>query len=215
MYLYVDPGTIKFKTLPQEITELAEEAAKHALCPPSPLLSGEEVDIFSKGGYLSLQGQVKEVHGVRMTRTQVPIVDAQLQCGQRVLAVSLWRDVALTDLYAGDEVVITHLRPCILSKGEGKYHSSAYTSVDITEGQLQEIVAEVIGVSEVSDTFHLLSTDLEVFIVPQNIVLGTPEDIINNLPLQVKLKHKNRRVIEIKSVDNSFVYSLLKKKKKD
>ncbi|KAL0149721.1 hypothetical protein M9458_055004, partial [Cirrhinus mrigala] len=60
MYLFVGPGTLKFKTVPQEISEEAQNAARAALCPPSPSVTGEEADIFSRGGYLSLQGQIKE-----------------------------------------------------------------------------------------------------------------------------------------------------------
>ena len=55
MHLFVGSGTLKFKTVPLEITEEAENQAKHALCPSSPVMSGEEEDIFTKGGYLSLQ----------------------------------------------------------------------------------------------------------------------------------------------------------------
>lgn len=61
MYLFVGPGMMKFKTVAQDISEEAQKAAKEALCPPSPSMSGEEGDIFSRGGYLSLQGQIKEV----------------------------------------------------------------------------------------------------------------------------------------------------------
>ncbi len=56
-------------------------------------------------------------------------------CGEKVFEVSLWRDEALRDLYAGDEVVITHLRPCILNDGRGKFHSSTYTSVKVHNAQ--------------------------------------------------------------------------------
>ncbi|KAL0149922.1 hypothetical protein M9458_007378, partial [Cirrhinus mrigala] len=69
------------------------------------------------------------MRGVRMTRTHVPILDLQLVCAGKGFDISLWRDVALTDLYVGDEVVITHLRPCVLNDGRGKFHSSAYTTV--------------------------------------------------------------------------------------
>ncbi|CAM4570275.1 unnamed protein product [Leuciscus chuanchicus] len=119
MCLFVGPGTLKFKTVQQDITEEAENQAYHALCPSSPMMSGEEEDIFSKGGYLSLQGKIMELRGVKMTRTNVPVLDIQLQCGGKVFEVSLWRDEALTDIYVGDEVLITHLRPCIIHNGRG------------------------------------------------------------------------------------------------
>jgi len=41
---------------------------------------------------------------------ECPILDMELQCGEKTLDVSLWRDEALTDLYVGDEVVLTSLR---------------------------------------------------------------------------------------------------------
>ncbi len=61
MYLFVGPGTLKFKTVPQDISGEAQNAAKEALCPSSASVTGEEQDIFSRGGYLSLQGQIKVV----------------------------------------------------------------------------------------------------------------------------------------------------------
>ncbi|XDV25225.1 hypothetical protein PO909_029178 [Leuciscus waleckii] len=202
-YLFVGPGTLKFKTVPQDITEEAENAAKHALCPSSPMTSGEEDDIFSKGGYLSLQGQIIELRGVRMTRTNVPILDLQLQCGGKAFDVSLWRDEALTDLYVGDEVLITHLRPCIINSGKGKFHSSAYTSVKIPEGQVREIEADIIGISEVNDTCHFLSSDSVVYIIPVTIFSGNPDDLLTKLPMKVVLKHINRRVLQIRAMNET------------
>jgi len=70
-----------------------------------------------------------------MTCTNVPILDMQLQCGGKTLDVFLWRHEVLTDLYVGDEVVLTHLRPCILNNGQGKFHSSTYTSVQVHNTQ--------------------------------------------------------------------------------
>ncbi len=61
MYLFVGPGKLKFKTMPQDISGEAHNAAKEALCPSSASVTGEEQDIFSRGGYLSLQGQIKVV----------------------------------------------------------------------------------------------------------------------------------------------------------
>lgn len=61
IYLFVGAGTLKFKTVPQTVTEEAETSARQALCPTSQVMSGEEEDIFAKEGYLSLQGHIKEV----------------------------------------------------------------------------------------------------------------------------------------------------------
>lgn len=65
----------------------------------------------------------------------MPILDLHLKCGEKVLDVSLWRDEALIDLYVGDEVVFTLLRPCVLDNWEGKFHSSTYTSVKVLNAQ--------------------------------------------------------------------------------
>ncbi len=59
--LFVNQATIKFKTTPLAITEEAKRAAKEALCPPSPLKTGDEDDIFSNRSYLSLQGPIEKV----------------------------------------------------------------------------------------------------------------------------------------------------------
>jgi len=61
IYLFVGPGTLKFKTVPMDIPEEASDQAKLALCPASPMVSGEEEDIYSRGGYLSLKGKIIEV----------------------------------------------------------------------------------------------------------------------------------------------------------
>ncbi|XP_051980580.1 uncharacterized protein LOC127641695 [Xyrauchen texanus] len=200
MYLFVGPGTLKFKTVPLDVTEEAERAAREALCPPSPIMSGEEVDIFSKGGYLSLQGQIKELRGVRMTRAHIPVLDLSLKCGQSLLDVSLWRDEALFDLYTGDEVVLTHLRPCILPNGKGKFQSSNYTTLKIAEGQIVEKEVDIIGVSDMNQMCNLLSSDLDVYTVPQHIYCGSIDRLVHNLPLKIIIKHINQRVISIESV---------------
>lgn len=59
--MFANQATIKFKTTPLAITEEAKKAAKEALCPPSPLKTGEEGDIFNNRSYLSLQGQIEKV----------------------------------------------------------------------------------------------------------------------------------------------------------
>lgn len=58
--MFANQATIKFKTTPLAITEEAKKAAKEALCPPSPLKTGED-DIFDNGSYLSLQEQIEKV----------------------------------------------------------------------------------------------------------------------------------------------------------
>ncbi len=58
---FFNQAKIKFKTTPLAITEEAKRAAKEALCPPSPLKTGDEDDIFSNRSYLSLQGPIEKV----------------------------------------------------------------------------------------------------------------------------------------------------------
>ncbi len=48
---------------------------------------------------------------------RVPILDLRLRCG---LKVSLWRDEALSELYVGDEVELTHLKALLKETGKGK-----------------------------------------------------------------------------------------------
>ncbi|ROL45248.1 hypothetical protein DPX16_17859 [Anabarilius grahami] len=134
-----------------------------------------------------------------MTGTHVPILDIQLQCGQKLFNVSLWRDEALTELYVGDKVILTHLRPCMLNSGQGKFHSSTYTSVKIPEGQVEDIEVDIIAISEINDTYHFLSSDSFMYIVPEAIFSGNPYVLVDKLPMKLVLKHINCRVIEIRS----------------
>lgn len=60
-HLLVGPATQKFRTAPLVITEHAVKAAQDTLCPPSTAMSGNEDNIYSTHGYVTLQGQVKRV----------------------------------------------------------------------------------------------------------------------------------------------------------
>ncbi|KAF4115270.1 hypothetical protein G5714_002759 [Onychostoma macrolepis] len=40
-------------------------------------------------GYLSLHGHITQMRGVRMTQAHVPILDLHLNCGEKVLDMSL------------------------------------------------------------------------------------------------------------------------------
>ncbi len=61
LYLLVGRSTLKFRTGPLNISEEAERAAVDAIHPPSYSATGEEEDLFSRSGYLSLQGKVEKV----------------------------------------------------------------------------------------------------------------------------------------------------------
>ncbi len=59
--LYFGRTSSKFRAAPLALSDAAEKAAKDILCPPSHPITGEEADIFSRGDYLSIQGQVEKV----------------------------------------------------------------------------------------------------------------------------------------------------------
>jgi len=59
--IFVNRATRKFKTSPLAITEVAEKAAMDVLCPPSPCVTGEEQQIFTRPGYLTLRGNIEKV----------------------------------------------------------------------------------------------------------------------------------------------------------
>ncbi len=48
-----------------------------------------------------------------MTRGQVPILDLRIKSGSTVQDISLWRDEALSELYVGNMVELTHLKATI------------------------------------------------------------------------------------------------------
>lgn len=73
----------------------------------------------------------------------------------------------------------------------------------IPEGQVQETEADITGVSEVHDTCHFLSSESVVYIIPDTIFSGDPDDLLEKLPMKVVLKHINRRVLGIRSVNET------------
>ncbi len=63
--------------------------------------------------------------------SDVPVLDLKLNCGERLLDVSLWRDEALSELHEGDYVHLSHLHATILPSGNGKFQSSNYTTIKV------------------------------------------------------------------------------------
>jgi len=59
--IFVNRATRTFKTSQLAISEEAERAAMDVPCPPSPCVTGEEQEIFTLPGYLSLQGNIEKV----------------------------------------------------------------------------------------------------------------------------------------------------------
>ncbi len=56
--------------------------------------------------------------------------------------------------------------------------------VQIAQGQVEETMAEVIGVSEIQDTCHFSV----VYVIPERIYAGHVNDLISRLPLRLILK---------------------------
>ncbi|XDV21813.1 hypothetical protein PO909_026833 [Leuciscus waleckii] len=130
--IFLNPNTKKFQTAPFELPEEAERSAKYLLNPATALLSGEEQDIFTRGGFISLKGEIEKLQVPRMTRVaegEVPIRDLSLRCGQKVFEVSLWRDEALVELSLGDHVEISYLRATL--RPAAKLNSSSYSAVEV------------------------------------------------------------------------------------
>ncbi|KAM9435871.1 uncharacterized protein Hap1MRO34_001922 [Clarias gariepinus] len=131
--LFMGLNTRTYKTAPLTLTFDAEKMARDALIPPSVSVTGDDQDLFSKGGYLSLTGTVEHLQFPRMTTvrdTEVPILDLGIKSGSRILEVSLWRDQALTKLQLNDKINIGHLRAN--AKAE-KFNSTVYTTVEVLE----------------------------------------------------------------------------------
>ncbi|RXN38243.1 putative C-mannosyltransferase DPY19L3 isoform X1 [Labeo rohita] len=196
--LFVNRATIKFKTTPLAVTEEAIRTAKEALCPLSPYKTGEEEDIFTHRGYLSLQGQIQKVEVARMTCAQVPILDLRIKCRSKLFDIALWREEALNELYVGDTVELTHLKSTITPDGKRKFVSSNYSTVKIIDRHILEEEVEIIGVSQKDDTLILLDSGLDDFVVPAHFYAGNPDELVKQLPLKLKIRHIQRHVLNIK-----------------
>ncbi|KAI2643007.1 Protein translocase subunit SecA [Labeo rohita] len=110
--LFMGPNKTTYKTAPLTLTFDAEKMAKDALIPPSVSVTGDERDLFSRGGFSTLEGTVEHMQVPRMTTvrdTEVPILDLGIKSGSSILEVSLWRDQALTKLQINDKINICHL----------------------------------------------------------------------------------------------------------
>ncbi|CAM4569835.1 unnamed protein product [Leuciscus chuanchicus] len=163
-------GSTKFRAAPLEISEEQEKAAKEALCPPSLHVTGEEEDIFSRGDFLSLRGQIQVLRMAEVQGSPVPVLDLSLRCGQKLLDVSLWREEALCELYLGDETV---------------------------ERKEETLEVQVVGVSEEDGCIILLCEDFTEFTVPVDLYHGSVEELIHKLPVHLKINHVKKRVLSV------------------
>ncbi len=59
--IFWGPGSKKCKTAPFELPKEAEKRAKDLLNPPTVLMTGEEEDLFTRGGHISLKGEIERV----------------------------------------------------------------------------------------------------------------------------------------------------------
>lgn len=59
--IFLNPNSKKFQTSSFKLPEEAERSAKYLLNPPTALLSGEEQDLFTRGGFISLKGEIEKV----------------------------------------------------------------------------------------------------------------------------------------------------------
>ncbi|XP_073804101.1 uncharacterized protein [Danio rerio] len=124
-----------------------------------------------------------------MTRAHIPILDLQMKCGSVVHDVSVWREEALNELYVGDIIELSHLKVNGRPDGRAKFDSSNHTTFKLIDRHIQEAVLEIVGVSEMHDKFILLESHMDEYIVPVHFHAGTIEELANQLPLQLKLRH--------------------------
>lgn len=59
----------------------------------------------------------------------------------------------------------------------------------LIDRDIQEAVLEIVGVSEMHDKLILLDSHMDEYIVPVHFYAGTIEELANQLPLQLKLRH--------------------------
>ncbi|RXN24974.1 cis-aconitate decarboxylase-like protein [Labeo rohita] len=139
-----------------------------------------------------------------MTKVQegyVPILDLRLRCGQSVLEVPLWRGEALSDLYVGDEVELTHLKAFLKENGKGKLNSSTYTTIKIAQRKVDTAVVEIVGVSDGTDSLTLLSGNFEEFAVSASLYRGmvehpAPEETVTSRFIQsIQPRHLSPTVL--------------------
>ncbi|RXN15291.1 putative C-mannosyltransferase DPY19L3 isoform X1 [Labeo rohita] len=201
--IFLNPNSKKFQTASFELPEEAERSAKYLLNPPTALLSGEEQDLFTRGGFISLKGEIEKLQVPRMTRVgdgEVPIRDLSLRCGQVVVEVSLWRDEALVELSLGDHIEISCLRARL--KPSPKLNSSSYSAVEKTVAEPVEVELTFIGVLEGDGGATVLLSDA----YEEYTVLAAPAlDIAaDDLPIKLTLTHRNKTVQSIEPLGEMF-----------
>ncbi|XP_073804996.1 uncharacterized protein [Danio rerio] len=199
--LFISAKSTIFRTAPLDLAESVTNAALQILHPPSIHLTGGEHDLYTRGGYLTLKGTIKNLQVPRMAMVQsseVPILDFVLQCGQNTFDVSLWRDTALEELQLNSEVTVTHLKAVVRRDGSRKLNSSAYTRIEIADqGQTAKNI-KVIGLHESDEELTLLLEDFSELKASAKLFELSGDELISQLPFIAEVTEQLGKVIEIK-----------------
>ncbi|CAM4572920.1 unnamed protein product [Leuciscus chuanchicus] len=82
-----------------------------------------------------------------------------------------------------------------------KFDSSNYTTVKIVERQTLEAVLTIIGVSEDDGMLILLDSELEDFTVLSHFYSGNINDLVQQLPITLKVQHVNHHVLRLQYLE--------------
>nr|XP_055072220.1 uncharacterized protein LOC129452408 [Misgurnus anguillicaudatus]XP_055072221.1 uncharacterized protein LOC129452408 [Misgurnus anguillicaudatus]XP_055072222.1 uncharacterized protein LOC129452408 [Misgurnus anguillicaudatus] len=197
--IFLGPSSKKYLAPPMELSEDIKQKAHQALTKPSTPMTGKEKDLTSRGGYITLKGKVEKLQVARMITVKegrVPVLDVSLRCEEILLEITLWRDVALTELHLEDEVEFSHLRVVVRQNGHFKFNSSSFTCVKVSDPFKEEEV-EIIAVTPEEDGLHLLTSDYEDYVLPKELYGGTCSDFLKRLPMEIKIVHSKGKIIQM------------------
>ncbi|XP_065116079.2 uncharacterized protein [Paramisgurnus dabryanus] len=197
--LFIGPNTKKYLAPPLDLTDEAEQKARDTLTFPSTMMTGEEEDLFTRGGYITIKGKIEKLQVARMITVKdenVPILDLSLRCGDRIIQISMWRDEALTELHLGEEVELSHLRAAIRPDGQCKLNSSTYTRAQVADLRTEETV-RIIAVNPGENEMVLLAADFTEYILPTDVYRGTCRELLQRLPLHTTIVHTHSKIISM------------------
>ncbi|KAG5275378.1 hypothetical protein AALO_G00119560 [Alosa alosa] len=131
--------------------------------------------------------QVGAIRQVRLKDVPIPILELYLQDADVELAVSLWREMALSTIVVGDSVRISHLRKPTNTAYGFKLNTSTFTTVTKIQSEVSTVEVTLIG-AEVGETGAkmLMDTGLELQ-VPLTDWRGTEQEFLERLPLKLTL----------------------------
>ncbi|XP_041912149.1 uncharacterized protein LOC121677457 isoform X2 [Alosa sapidissima] len=186
---YYNDNTVCYKSYEMAVSpEILDQAAK-LLLPPSKPVKAAEINT-SASQYLTVEGQVISVGAIRQVRLKdvpIPILELYLQDADVELAVSLWREMALSTIVVGDWVRISHLRKPTNTAYGFKLNTSTFTTVTKIQSEVSTVEVTLIG-AEVGETGAkvLMDTGLELQ-VPLTDWRGTEQEFLERLPLKLTL----------------------------